>query len=112
MIIFGNCGSGIQHVKWLFVYLVPGTVAYPMHCRLVARALYDYAPQTEDELLVKEGEMLLITDDSDPDWWHASQKPVDTFAEVQHGLVPATYVEQVFFQLTQAGAKVTGYGCL
>ena len=68
-----------------------------MKCRIVARAVYDWEAQNHEELSFKEADILLITDDSDPDWWTASQKPVDTFQEVLTGLVPVTYVEEVYF---------------
>jgi hypothetical protein len=63
---------------------------------MIARVVYDYEAQTSDELTIKEGQIVLITDDSDQDWWEATLKPVNTFEETLKGLVPLTYVEEVF----------------
>ncbi|KAI8915764.1 hypothetical protein EDD86DRAFT_268032 [Gorgonomyces haynaldii] len=65
-----------------------------MKCRLIAKGVFEWTAQTAEELTFKEGDILLITDDSDQDWWMASQKPVDTFQEVKSGLVPMGYVEE------------------
>ncbi|KAJ3303862.1 cytoskeletal protein binding protein [Kappamyces sp. JEL0829] len=65
-----------------------------MKCKMVARALYDYDAQEEGELSIREGGILLITDDTDQDWWEAYQRPLETFEEGKKGLVPLTYVEE------------------
>lgn len=69
-------------------------------CKMVARVLFDYDAQDEGELSIREGGMLLITDDTDQDWWEAHERPLDTFEEGRKGLVPLTYVEEVFSILT------------
>jgi hypothetical protein len=66
-----------------------------MKCKIVAKVLYDYDAQTDEELTIKEGTILLITDDTDQDWWMAFERPLDTFQEGKTGLVPLTYVEEV-----------------
>ncbi|XP_058872494.1 uncharacterized protein LOC117432834 [Acipenser ruthenus] len=48
-------------------------------------ALYDYDAEDEDELTIKEGEMITVHDDSDLGWWS-----VETHRGV--GLIPANYV--------------------
>lgn len=63
---------------------------------MIAQVIYDYEAQTSDELNIKEGQILLITDDRDQDWWEATQKPINTFEEALKGLVPLTYVEEVY----------------
>ena len=40
-----------------------------MRCKIVAVAIYDYESQTEEEISFSEGAVLLVLDDSDPDWW-------------------------------------------
>eukprot|EP00842_Homolaphlyctis_polyrhiza_P004731 jgi/Hompol1/5259/HPOL_004277-RA len=65
-----------------------------MKCKIVARVLFDYEATTTEELSIHEGDMLLITDDTDQDWWEATEKPVDAFQEARSGLVPMTYVEE------------------
>ncbi|XP_058872083.1 uncharacterized protein LOC117433159 [Acipenser ruthenus] len=49
------------------------------------RALYDYDAEDEDELTIKEGEIITVHDDSDLGWWS-----VETRRGV--GLIPANYV--------------------
>jgi hypothetical protein len=66
---------------------------------MIAQVIYDYEAQTSDELTIKEGQILLITDDNDQDWWEAQEKTNDTFQEGAKGLVPLTYVEEVFEEL-------------
>ena len=70
-----------------------------MKCKIVTKAIYEYTAQADEELSFKEGDILLITDDTDQDWWTAIEKPVDTFQEAQSGLVPVNYVEEVFFMV-------------
>lgn len=62
---------------------------------MVAKALFDYDARTTEELSIKEGMMLLITDDNDQDWWEAILR-VDSFEEGEAGLVPVVYVEEAF----------------
>jgi hypothetical protein len=54
----------------------------------IAVALYGYTPVEDGELLVKENDMLIVLDTSDPDWWLV--KHINKHGE---GLVPMTYVE-------------------
>ncbi|PWN42572.1 hypothetical protein IE81DRAFT_301880 [Ceraceosorus guamensis] len=59
----------------------------------LSKALYDYAATAEDELNLKEDDLLYIIDASDTEWWKAKLKtgPED---EEKIGLVPANYVEE------------------
>ncbi len=68
--------------------------SFQMKCKIVARVLYDYEARTDEELTIKEGSIVLITDDTDPDWWVAFERPLDTFQEGKTGLVPLMYVEE------------------
>lgn len=68
-----------------------------MKCKMVARVIYDYEARDEGELSIKEGNILLITNDTDADWWEAVSRPIDTFDEGKKGLVPLTYVEEVCY---------------
>lgn len=62
----------------------------------LAKALYDYEAQAEDELTLKEDDVLYILEADDPEWYKAKVKsgaggPDD---EGPVGLVPANYVEE------------------
>lgn len=62
----------------------------------VVRALYDYAPQSEEELEVREGDLLFVLDKSDDDdWWKCKKKAASDDDEEPEGLVPNNYVEEV-----------------
>jgi hypothetical protein len=63
-----------------------------MQPKMYVTALYDYDPQSGDELAFREGDRLAVFDDeSDPDWWVVRHSAVgqDTGA---YGLVPSNYV--------------------
>nr|XP_032807400.1 LOW QUALITY PROTEIN: osteoclast-stimulating factor 1-like [Petromyzon marinus] len=51
----------------------------------VYRALYTFEPRTPDELYFEEGDILYVTDTSDPNWWKGTCKG-------RSGLVPSNYV--------------------
>lgn len=55
----------------------------------VAIALYDYVPNEEGELAIKEGEKMIVLNDSDEDWWFVKL----VSRKGGEGLVPKTYVE-------------------
>lgn len=60
----------------------------------ICTALYDYQPQSEGELELKEGELLYITEKStEDDWWRAKKKATDDEEEEPEGLIPNNYVE-------------------
>lgn len=62
----------------------------------VVRALYDYAPQSEEELEVRDGDLLFVLDKSDDDdWWKCKKKAASDDEEEPEGLVPNNYVEEV-----------------
>lgn len=62
----------------------------------VYTALYDYQPQTENELEIAEGDLLYVLDKSSDDgWWKAKKKTMEVDAEEPVGLVPNNYVEEV-----------------
>ncbi|KAH9972354.1 hypothetical protein BGW80DRAFT_383894 [Lactifluus volemus] len=58
----------------------------------VLKASYDYIPQSEDEIEIKEDQLLLLVEKTDDDWWKV--KPMGV-SDVQGGLVPSAYVESV-----------------
>ncbi|KAH9825736.1 Actin cytoskeleton-regulatory complex protein sla1 [Teratosphaeria destructans] len=62
----------------------------------VCRAVYDYSPNAEEELEIKEGDVLLVLEkSSDDDWWKAKRKAANEDDEEPEGLVPANYLEKV-----------------
>ncbi|KAF9009100.1 hypothetical protein BDQ17DRAFT_1388768 [Cyathus striatus] len=60
----------------------------------VLKASYDYEPQSEDEIAIKENELLFLLERVDQDWWKVKIKPASQEADSLTGLVPAAYVEQ------------------
>ncbi|KAF2766228.1 hypothetical protein EJ03DRAFT_298808 [Teratosphaeria nubilosa] len=62
----------------------------------VCRAAYDYSPNAEEELEIKEGDVLLVLEkSSEDDWWKAKRKAANEDDEEPEGLVPANYLEKV-----------------
>ena len=62
----------------------------------VYRALYDYAPQSDEELEIKDGDLLFVLDkSSEDDWWRCKKKAASDDDDEPEGLVPNNYVEQV-----------------
>ncbi|GBE79439.1 hypothetical protein SCP_0206380 [Sparassis crispa] len=61
----------------------------------VLKASYDYDPQpdAEEELTVKENQLLLLLERTDDDWWKVKIKPESQEEDGPSGLVPAAYVE-------------------
>ena len=66
-----------------------------MNCLGVYIAIYDYQSQTEEEISIQTNDMLILTDNTDSDWWTVTLKSQDAFQEVATGLVPSTYIEPV-----------------
>ncbi|OJD18608.1 hypothetical protein AJ78_01379 [Emergomyces pasteurianus Ep9510] len=61
----------------------------------VYTALYDYTPQAENELEIREGDLLYVIDKSaEDDWWKAKKKAAEDDEEEPVGLVPNNYVEE------------------
>jgi hypothetical protein len=61
----------------------------------VYRALYDYAPQSEEELAVSEGDLLFVLERGEDDWWRAKKKAPSEDEPEPEGLIPSNYVEEV-----------------
>ncbi|KAK0313332.1 cytoskeletal protein binding protein [Friedmanniomyces endolithicus] len=62
----------------------------------VCRAVYDYAPQSDEELEIKEGDLLFIIEkSSDDDWWRCKKKAASDDEDEPEGLVPNNYVEHL-----------------
>ncbi|TDZ29557.1 Actin cytoskeleton-regulatory complex protein sla1 [Colletotrichum trifolii] len=60
----------------------------------VCKAIYDYTPQAEGELSIKDGDLLYIIEkNSEDDWWKAKKKASADDEEEPEGLVPNNYVQ-------------------
>ncbi|KAJ2909053.1 hypothetical protein GGI21_002270, partial [Coemansia aciculifera] len=56
----------------------------------LARAVYDYDAEAEDELAFKEGEIIYSVDQLDPGWWAGESED-----GLRHGVFPANFVEML-----------------
>lgn len=62
----------------------------------VYSAVYDYQPQGEGELEIREGDLLYILEKSaEDDWWKAKKKAEQEDEDEPEGLVPNNYIEEV-----------------
>lgn len=62
----------------------------------IYRALYDYVPQSGNEISLNEGDLLMVLEKSaDDDWWKAKKKGSDQDEEEPEGLIPNNYIEEV-----------------
>lgn len=62
----------------------------------VARAVYDYTPRGDDELHIREDDLLLIIHNDHGDGWiKAKKKASQDYQDEPEGLAPANYVEVV-----------------
>jgi actin cytoskeleton-regulatory complex protein SLA1 len=57
------------------------------------RAVYDYAPQADNEIAIKDGDLLFILEKGDDDWWKAKKKATSDAEPEPEGLIPGNYVE-------------------
>ncbi|TFK43561.1 hypothetical protein BDQ12DRAFT_675175 [Crucibulum laeve] len=60
----------------------------------ILKASYDYAPQSDDEIPIKEDQLLYLLEKVDEDWWKVKIKGDTQETDSPVGLVPAAYVEQ------------------
>ena len=61
----------------------------------IYRALYDYQPQSSEELEIHDGDLLFVLEkSSDDDWWKCKKKAEDEDDDEPEGLVPNNYVEE------------------
>lgn len=58
-------------------------------------AIYDYTPQNDNELAIKEGELIYILEKgAEDDWWKARKRAPEAEDEPS-GLIPNNYVQEV-----------------
>ncbi|KAI9714180.1 MAG: cytoskeletal protein binding protein [Chrysothrix sp. TS-e1954] len=61
----------------------------------VYRAVYDYAPASDAELSISDGDLLFVLEKStDDDWWRAKKKATEDDEEEPEGLIPNNYIEE------------------
>jgi hypothetical protein len=61
----------------------------------VYRAIYDYVPQSDEELSINEGDLLFVLEkSSDDDWWKAKKKAASDDDDEPEGLIPSNYIEE------------------
>ncbi|KIJ56862.1 hypothetical protein M422DRAFT_62777 [Sphaerobolus stellatus SS14] len=62
----------------------------------VLKAIYDYEPSAEDEVSLKEDQVVFLLERVDDEWWRVKHKTEATDEDnAASGLVPASYVEEV-----------------
>jgi hypothetical protein len=61
----------------------------------VCKALYDYEARTEDELSIKQDDILYVIEKEDDDWWRSELKQTTGEGQGPIGLVPADYLQEV-----------------
>ncbi|KAI9681210.1 MAG: cytoskeletal protein binding protein [Caeruleum heppii] len=61
----------------------------------VCRAIYDYAPQTDQELAIADGDLLFVLEKSAEDeWWKAKKRAKGEEDDEPVGLIPKNYIEE------------------
>lgn len=61
----------------------------------ICTALYDYAPQSDNELALQEGEIVYILEkSSEDDWWKAKKRASSEDEDEPMGLIPNNYVTE------------------
>lgn len=59
-------------------------------------AIYDYTPQGDNELAIKEGELIYILEKpAEDDWWKAKKRAPGEAEDEPTGLIPNNYVQEV-----------------
>jgi actin cytoskeleton-regulatory complex protein SLA1 len=57
------------------------------------RAIYDYAPQADNELAISEGDLLCVLEQGDDGWWKAKRRALSEDEDEPEGLIPENYVK-------------------
>ena len=69
----------------------------------IYRAIYDYEPQSSNEIALSEGDILMVLEKStDDDWWKAKKKGHNEDEEEPEGLIPNNYIEEVRCEIAMA----------
>ncbi|CCE65293.1 hypothetical protein TPHA_0K01600 [Tetrapisispora phaffii CBS 4417] len=61
----------------------------------IYKAIYNYEPQTPEELAIQEDDLLYLLEKSDvDDWWTVKKRVIGSDAEEPSGLIPSNYIEE------------------
>ncbi|EGD76341.1 hypothetical protein PTSG_01041 [Salpingoeca rosetta] len=60
----------------------------PADTRPKAKCMFEHVPEQDDELHIKEGDIVVIVDDNDPDWWKGELNG-------KVGMFPSNFVERI-----------------
>jgi hypothetical protein len=75
----------------------------------IYRAIYDYVPQSDNEIALTEGDVLMVVEkSSDDDWWKAKKKGHAEDEEEPEGLIPNNYIEEVSCKQLLSGVSGPG----
>jgi hypothetical protein len=75
----------------------------------IYRAIYDYVPQSDNEIALTEGDVLMVVEkSSDDDWWKAKKKGHAEDEEEPEGLIPNNYIEEVSCRQLLSGVSELG----
>ncbi|SCU92788.1 LAME_0F01486g1_1 [Lachancea meyersii CBS 8951] len=67
----------------------------------IYKALFQYEPQSEEELAIEEDDLLYLLQKSDvDDWWSVKKRVIGSDAEEPVGLVPNNYIEEADVKAT------------
>ena len=69
---------------------VPTSPSFPVDQDNLYVALYDYNARAEDDLTFRKGDHLIVTNQSDGDWWQAQINGTS-----KRGFIPSNYVAKV-----------------
>ena len=71
-----------------FVISISDLICTHIYKFQVGRALFDFAAQEDNELTFSRGDLIKITDTSNPDWWHGKY-------DSREGMFPANYIQLI-----------------
>jgi len=88
-------GIATDHLIWLggVVPLKYWWVECFVSCQPKVHVNYDFQPRNGDELEIRRGEVITVTDNTDPNWWEGQ---VERENVVYKGHFPVSYVTQIW----------------